>query len=190
MAFNPPGAPIDAATWKPSLELSGLALRRCSWVNDDRFNAIQPTEQWLRVLIVSCYYQGLVDGIKHMSRKQRKNMDPRFKHEFLPNRQGRCKVIIGSEYCGEMENFPPHQRWLNDRSSMEAIDIYIQKRNNIQLCAENISEEVAQVCWSHLGVASRHIVRVVQKVISLTPAVEQEIKDSFARAEQYLADKG
>ena len=37
--------------------------------------------------------------------------DPRYEHEFLPNRKGRCKQIIGFEHCGEDENFPPHIRW-------------------------------------------------------------------------------
>ena len=71
MSFEPAGKPIDATLWKPSKELTGLALRRCSWVNCDPINEIADTDEWLSAIIVSAYYQGLADGVKHMAKKSR-----------------------------------------------------------------------------------------------------------------------
>jgi hypothetical protein len=70
MSFIPPGEPlgVKCGLWKPNRELTGLALRRCDWVNCDEINALEGDE-WLRAIVVSCYYQGLADGVKHMARK-------------------------------------------------------------------------------------------------------------------------
>jgi hypothetical protein len=54
------------------------------------------------------------------------------------------------------------------------IDDYIEQRNAIQFKAEAISEEIAAKCWIELGVANRHIERVLNGLLSL-PIVEQEI---------------
>jgi hypothetical protein len=70
--FNPPGNPIDPAIWKPSKDLSALAMRRCDWISCDAMLNIADTKEWLAAVIVGCYYQGLADGVKHMARKQRK----------------------------------------------------------------------------------------------------------------------
>lgn len=80
MSFNPQDPPIDAEMWKPSSDLQGLALRRCDWVGKFPVDAIEDAQEWLRAIIVGCYYQGLSDGVKHMARKQRakeaKNANP------------------------------------------------------------------------------------------------------------------
>jgi len=70
MAFEPKDKPIDPVIWKPSPELSRLAIKRCDWVNCDAINELEGPE-WLAAIIVGCYYQGLADGVKHMARKQR-----------------------------------------------------------------------------------------------------------------------
>ena len=71
MPFDPgkEGPPIDAARWRPNAELRALALRRCSWVNNDEMNDIPDAEEWTRTLLISAYYQGLADGVRHMGRK-------------------------------------------------------------------------------------------------------------------------
>lgn len=38
-------------------------------------------------------------------------MDPRYMHEFNPNRKGRCKRIVGSEHCGLTETAKVHVRY-------------------------------------------------------------------------------
>ena len=68
--FDPKDPPIDPVLWKPNANLTGLALRRCSWVNSDQVNALEG-EEWLQTIIVGCYYQGLADGVKHMARKRK-----------------------------------------------------------------------------------------------------------------------
>lgn len=60
------------------------------------------------------------------------------------------------------------------------IDDYIKQRNDIQLRAEGISKEVADRCWTELGVANRHIERVVDEVLPLH-IVSNEIESCFAR---------
>lgn len=37
--------------------------------------------------------------------------DPRHMHEFLPNRRGKCKHLVGSSICGQGEMVPEHHRW-------------------------------------------------------------------------------
>jgi hypothetical protein len=68
MAFEPDGKKIDPIIWKPSSELTGLAIRRCDWVNCDQINELEGAE-WLKAIIVGCYYQGLSDIVKNNSLK-------------------------------------------------------------------------------------------------------------------------
>jgi hypothetical protein len=77
--FDPPDNPIDPAIWKPNASLINLALKRCGWVNCDQINELEG-EEWLRTIVVSAYYQGLADGVKHMARKQRKVQDLEARH--------------------------------------------------------------------------------------------------------------
>jgi hypothetical protein len=77
--FNPPGDPIDPTRWKPSASLINLALKRCAWVDCDQINALEG-EEWLRTIVVSAYFQGLIDRVKHMARKQRKVQDTEARH--------------------------------------------------------------------------------------------------------------
>ncbi|MCC7570670.1 hypothetical protein KO465_04940 [Candidatus Micrarchaeota archaeon] len=51
-------------------------------------------------------------------------MDINLKHEFLPNKQGKCKQIVGGKrsgyrICGEEKDFPAHQRWEEDYILLE-----------------------------------------------------------------------
>ena len=69
--FDPERDPnIDAVKWKPNAHLTGLALRRCGWVNCDAINNLEP-EEWIRAIIVGAYYQGIADIVRHNSRKSR-----------------------------------------------------------------------------------------------------------------------
>lgn len=69
------------------------------------------------------------------------------------------------------------------------IDDLIDLRNEIQLHAENISPTVADQCWQVLGIANRHIMRVLEGTFPLSPAVEQEILQCLDRGRAYLKDK-
>ncbi len=68
--FNPSGGPVGIQ-WKPNSGLVQLALRRCTWINDAALQDIKEPEEWLATVVVSCYYQGVTDGVKHMVKKQR-----------------------------------------------------------------------------------------------------------------------
>ena len=60
------------------------------------------------------------------------------------------------------------------------IDDYIKRRNDLQLKAEDVSEEAAQRCWTELGVANRHIERVLNGTLPLH-VVESEIERCLQR---------
>lgn len=66
---------------------------------------------------------------------------------------------------------------------MSTIDDYIERRNAIQLCAENRSKEEADRIWVELGVANRHIQRVLDGVLKLS-MVEGEIEKCLTRVER------
>lgn len=51
---------------------------------------------------------------------------------------------------------------------------YIEQRNDIQLKAETLGKELSDLCWTELGVANRHIERVLNGVLPLR-FVEGEI---------------
>jgi hypothetical protein len=68
------------------------------------------------------------------------------------------------------------RRWRD----LPSIDEYIEQRNDIQLRAESLSKELADLCWIELGVANRHIERVVDEVLPLR-FVENEIARCLER---------
>jgi hypothetical protein len=68
------------------------------------------------------------------------------------------------------------------------LDDYIAERNRIQLEAEAIGEEAGIERWVRLGVANRHIQRIIYGKLSLTPAVEEEIVECLRRNSGH--DKG
>jgi len=57
---------------------------------------------------------------------------------------------------------------------MPTIEDYIDQRNDIQIRAEDLGSELATSCWTELGVANRHIQRVVAGTFPLQ-FVENEI---------------
>lgn len=66
---------------------------------------------------------------------------------------------------------------------MNTVDTLIEQRNAIYLRAENSGVDgAADRCWQMLGVANRHIDRVLSNVLKLTPAVEAEITHCLERA--------
>lgn len=78
------------------------------------------------------------------------------------------------------------------------IDEYIEQRNAIQLKAEpgnqcnkivdrQEAERFAQRVFTELGVANRHIERVLKHAIPLK-AVEGEIQSCFRRVEKFLGE--
>ena len=72
---------------------------------------------------------------------------------------------------------------------MKTIDDYIAERNEIQLRAENKSYDEGTRCWTELGVANRHIERVLNGVLPLR-IVENEIAQCLDRARGiYLAQE-
>ena len=68
------------------------------------------------------------------------------------------------------------------------IDDYIVERNRIQLAAEN--QEKGAECWTKLGVANRHIDRVLTGQLELTPAVEDEIIRCLNEAQDMYVPEG
>lgn len=71
--------------------------------------------------------------------------------------------------------------------SERPIDHYISRRNEIQLRAENISEEAGRQMWQRLGVANRHIDRVLTGQLPLTPSVAGEIERCLDACDHSLA---
>lgn len=65
---------------------------------------------------------------------------------------------------------------------MNTIERLIDKRNYIQELAESRGKETADRVWAELGVANRHITRVVEGEMRLTPAIENEIEQCIKRA--------
>lgn len=41
--------------------------------------------------------------------------DPRYSHEFYPNKKGLCKVIVGNEMCHKPHDAIEHVRWKERR---------------------------------------------------------------------------
>lgn len=60
------------------------------------------------------------------------------------------------------------------------IEEYIEQRNEIQFQAEALGKELADKCWIELGVANRHIERVVSGIFPLQ-LVENEIVSCLQR---------
>lgn len=65
---------------------------------------------------------------------------------------------------------------------MNTIQRLIDKRNFIQQLAGHRGKETADRVWTELGVANRHITRVVEGEMRLTPAIENEIEQCIKRA--------
>ena len=60
------------------------------------------------------------------------------------------------------------------------IDDYIERRNKIIFSADAISKDFADKIWTELGVANRHIQRVISGVC-LLHFVENEIRECLVR---------
>lgn len=60
------------------------------------------------------------------------------------------------------------------------IDDYIEQRNDIQLEAEAKGKDIANKVWMELGVANRHIERVLSGLLTLR-IVENEIVNCLER---------
>lgn len=65
------------------------------------------------------------------------------------------------------------------------IDDYIERRNKIILSADAISKDFADRIWVELGVANRHIQRVISGAC-LLHFVENEIKECLVRVNGIL----
>jgi len=67
------------------------------------------------------------------------------------------------------------------------IEDYIAERNKLYLQAESRGPEVADQCWSELGVANRHISRVLDGTLTLI-FVECEIERCLRRVREILKE--
>jgi hypothetical protein len=67
---------------------------------------------------------------------------------------------------------------------MLTIDELIDRRNECQLKAEAISEQAGADRWTALGLANRHIARVLENELPLTPGLENEILKCIDRVER------
>jgi len=63
----------------------------------------------------------------------------------------------------------------------EEIDLLISRRNDLQFQAENINEVTAEKCWTLLGVANRHIERLVGKTLPFSNSIKFEVEKCFER---------
>jgi hypothetical protein len=45
--------------------------------------------------------------------------DPRYMHEFWPNKKGLCKRIVGCQMCHEPEDAEVHQRFVRKQKEDE-----------------------------------------------------------------------
>ncbi len=66
-----------------------------------------------------------------------------------------------------------------------SVDDYIEQRNDIQLSAESLSKDFADMVWTELGVANRHISRVLDGLLPLR-IVAPEIESCLRRARGIL----
>lgn len=69
------------------------------------------------------------------------------------------------------------------------IDELIERRNKLQLRAESLNESLARQCWERLGVANRHIERVLSGILALTYGVENEIIQCMHDVESWLVER-
>lgn len=67
---------------------------------------------------------------------------------------------------------------------MNEIDEFINRRNQIQFRAEDLGK--GDECWQMLGIANRHIDRLLDAELPLTQAVQSEIENCLNRAEKQL----
>jgi len=70
---------------------------------------------------------------------------------------------------------------------MKTLDEYIEERNEIQLIAEASGESFARRIWTELGVANRHIERVLDGVLGLQQC-HTEIEACFIRVRKLLEE--
>lgn len=63
------------------------------------------------------------------------------------------------------------------------IDDYISERNKVYLRVQAAGKEAADRCWTELGVANRHIERVLTGALHLR-VVEREIAACLRRVEK------
>jgi hypothetical protein len=64
--------------------------------------------------------------------------DPRHMHEFIPNRKGRCKRIVGSEHCGLPECAIAHARYRE--TTQQTLDDATIEYEDKQLRREELSK--------------------------------------------------
>ncbi len=73
--------------------------------------------------------------------------------------------------------------------TVDPIDALIEQRNAVSLEAEAISDGMGAAVDVRLGVANRHINRVLTNQTALTPGIEAEIVRSIVSARDWLADQ-
>lgn len=68
------------------------------------------------------------------------------------------------------------------------IDEYAEERNNIFFSAQALGKHFDDVIWTELGVANRHISRVLNDAVPMR-MVEGEIESCFRRVRKMIEDK-
>jgi hypothetical protein len=68
------------------------------------------------------------------------------------------------------------------------IDRLIVCRNEIQLFAESI--DCGDECWVRLGVANRHLGRLVSGTMELSRGVEEDVSRCFLSTQEWLNTQG
>jgi hypothetical protein len=68
------------------------------------------------------------------------------------------------------------------------IDRLIACRNEIQLLAESI--DCGDECWVRLGIANRHLERLVSGTMELSRGVEDDVSRCFLSTQEWLNTQG
>jgi hypothetical protein len=70
----------------------------------------------------------------------------------------------------------------------KTIDYWVGARNEVQFTAEPMGNLIADECWVRLGVANRHINRVINGALPLTPGLESEIETCVKNTGRWLKE--
>jgi hypothetical protein len=108
---------------------------------------------------------------------------------------GQCAPIVEKFLGQPMANL---FRWLEKlgpglevKEMIEmTLDDLIAFRNELQLRGEDISEAAAVKTWTLLAVVNRHIVRITDGALQLTPAVQTECVANLEAVDGWLKEHG
>lgn len=68
-------------------------------------------------------------------------------HEFLPNRLGKCKQVVGSSICHLPEDAPAHVRWADSEANPPAVAAEVEEDDGpwCGICGKSVMGDVVEV---------------------------------------------